>query len=62
MKRIAEDQTPLPSENFFVEIGPLGATSHAEEYHQNCIERIQAAAAIPRAEMGLFSRLRITTR
>ena len=48
------------SEKFFVEIGPLKNYYPAEEYHQNYLEKNpNGYCHIPRAEMELFSRLRI---
>ena len=48
------------SEKFFVEIGPLRNYYPAEEYHQNYLEKNpNGYCHIPRAEMELFSRLRI---
>lgn len=48
------------SEKFFVEIGPLKNFYPAEEYHQNYLEKNpNGYCHIPRAEMELFSRLRI---
>ena len=48
------------SEKFFVEIGPLKNFYPAEEYHQNYLEKNpNSYCHIPRAEMELFSRLRI---
>ena len=47
-------------EKFFVEIGPLKNYYPAEEYHQNYLEKNpNGYCHIPRAEMELFSRLRI---
>ena len=48
------------SEKFFVELGPLRNYYPAEEYHQNYLEKNpNGYCHIPRAEMELFSRLRI---
>ena len=48
------------SEKFFVELGPLKNYYPAEEYHQNYLEKNpNGYCHIPRAEMELFSRLRI---
>ena len=48
------------SEKFFVEIGPLKNYYPAEEYHQNYLEKNpNGYCHIPRAEMELFSGLRI---
>ena len=48
------------SEKFFVEIGPLKNYYPAEEYHQNYLEKNpNGYCHIPRAEMELFSQLRI---
>ncbi len=48
------------SESFFVEIGPLVNFYPAEEYHQNYLEKNPGGYChIPRAEIELFSRLRI---
>ena len=48
------------SKKFFVEIGPLQNYYPAEEYHQNYLEKNPGGYChIPRAEMELFSRLRI---
>ena len=59
VKRIAEIERGR-SEKFFVEIGPLKNYYPAEEYHQNYLEKNpNGYCHIPRAEMGLFSRLRI---
>ena len=59
MKRIAEIERGR-SEKFFVEIGPLKNYYPAEEYHQNYLEKNPGGYChIPRAEMELFSRLRI---
>ena len=49
------------SEKFFVEIGPLRNYYPAEEYHQNYLEKNpNGYCHIPRVEMELFSRLRVT--
>ena len=59
VKRIAEIERGR-SEKFFVEIGPLKNFYPAEEYHQNYLEKNpNGYCHIPRAEMELFSRLRI---
>ena len=59
VKRIAEIERDR-SEKFFVEIGPLKNYYPAEEYHQNYLEKNpNGYCHIPRAEMALFSRLRI---
>ena len=59
VKRIAEVERGR-SEKFFVEIGPLKNYYPAEEYHQNYLEKNpNGYCHIPRAEMELFSRLRI---
>ena len=59
VKRIAEIERGR-SEKFFVEIGPLENFYPAEEYHQNYLEKNpNGYCHIPRAEMELFSRLRI---
>ena len=59
VKRIAEIERGR-SEKFFVEIGPLENYYSAEEYHQNYLEKNpNGYCHIPRAEMELFSRLRI---
>ena len=59
VKRIAEIERGC-SEKFFVEIGPLKNFYPAEEYHQNYLEKNpNGYCHIPRAEMELFSRLRI---
>ena len=48
------------SGQFFVEIGPLKTYYPAEEYHQNYLEKNpNGYCHIPKAEMELFSRLRI---
>ncbi len=48
------------SENFFVEIGPLKNYYPAEEYHQDYLEKHpNGYCHIPKAEMELFSKLRI---
>ena len=48
------------SEKFFVEIAPLKNYYPAEEYHQNYLEKNpNGYCHIPRAEIELFSRLRI---
>ena len=59
VKRIAEIERGR-SEKFFVEIGPLKNYYPAEEYHQNYLEKNpNGYCHIPRAEMELFSKLRI---
>lgn len=59
VKRIAEIERGR-SEKFFVDIGPLKNFYPAEEYHQNYLEKNpNGYCHIPRAEMELFSRLRI---
>lgn len=59
VKRIAKIERGR-SEKFFVEIGPLKNFYPAEEYHQNYLEKNpNGYCHIPRAEMELFSRLRI---
>lgn len=59
VERIAEIERGR-SEKFFVEIGPLKNYYPAEEYHQNYLEKnLNGYCHIPRAEMELFSRLRI---
>ena len=59
VKRIAEIERGR-SEKFFVEIDPLKNYYPAEEYHQNYLEKNpNGYCHIPRAEMELFSRLRI---
>ena len=59
VERIAEIERGR-SEKFFVEIGPLKNYYPAEEYHQNYLEKNpNGYCHIPRAEMELFSRLRI---
>ena len=59
MERIAEIERGR-SEKFFVEIGPLKNYYPAEEYHQNYLEKNpNGYCHISRAEMELFSRLRI---
>ena len=59
VERIAEIERGR-SEKFFVEIGPLKNYYPAEEYHQNYLEKNpNGYCHIPRAEMELFSKLRI---
>ena len=59
VERIAEIERGR-SEKFFVEIGPLKNYYPAEEYHQNYLEKNpNGYCHIPRAEVELFSRLRI---
>lgn len=59
VERIAEIERGR-SEKFIVEIGPLKNYYPAEEYHQNYLEKNpNGYCHIPRAEVELFSRLRI---
>ena len=59
VERIAEMERGR-SEKFFVEIGPLKNYYPAEEYHQDYLEKNpNGYCHIPKAEMELFSRLRI---
>ena len=59
VERIAEIERGR-SEKFFVEIGPLKNYYPAEEYHQNYLEKNpNGYCHIPKAEMELFSKLRI---
>ena len=59
VERIAEIERGR-SEKFFVEIGPLLNYYPAEEYHQDYLEKNpNGYCHIPKAEMELFSRLRI---
>ena len=59
VERIAEIERGR-SEKFFVEIGPLKNYYPAEEYHQDYLEKNpKGYCHIPKAEMELFSRLRI---
>ena len=59
VERIAEIERGR-SEKFFVEIGPLKNYYPAEAYHQDYLEKNpNGYCHIPRAEMELFSRLRI---
>ena len=59
VERIAEIERGR-IEKFFVEIGPLKNYYPAEEYHQDYLEKNpNGYCHIPRAEMELFSRLRI---
>ena len=59
VERIAEIERGR-SEKFFVEIGPLKNYYPAEEYHQDYLEKNpNGYCHIPKAEMELFSRLRI---
>ena len=59
MERIAEIERGR-REKFFVEIGPLKNYYPAEEYHQDYLEKNpNGYCHIPKAEMELFSRLRI---
>ena len=59
VERIAEIERGR-SEKFFVEIGPLKNYYPAEEYHQDYLEKNpNGYCHIPRAEMELFSKLRI---
>ena len=59
VERIAEIERGR-SKKFFVEIGPLKNYYPAEEYHQDYLEKNpKGYCHIPKAEMELFSRLRI---
>ena len=59
VERIAELERGR-CEKFFVEIGPLKNYYPAEEYHQDYLERNpNGYCHIPKAEMELFSKLRI---
>ena len=59
VERIAEIERGR-REKFFVEIGPLKNYYPAEEYHQDYLEKNpNGYCHIPKAEMELFSRLRI---
>lgn len=59
VERIAEIERGH-NENFFVEIGPLRNYFPAEEYHQDYLEKDPGGYChIPKAEMELFSKLRI---
>lgn len=59
VERIADIERSR-SKKFFVEIGPLKNYYPAEEYHQDYLEKNpNGYCHIPRAEMELFSRLRI---
>ena len=59
VERIAEIERGR-SEKFFVEVGPLKNYYPAEEYHQDYLERNpNGYCHIPRAEIELFSKLRI---
>ena len=59
VERIAEIERGR-SKKFFVEIGPLKNYYPAEEYHQDYLEKNpNGYCHIPRAEMELFSKLRI---
>ena len=59
VERIADIERSR-SQAFFVEIGPLVNFYPAEEYHQDYLEKNPGGYChIPRAEMELFSRLRI---
>ena len=59
VERIAEIERSR-SKDFFVEIGPLINFYPAEEYHQNYLEKNPGGYChIPKAEIELFSKLRI---
>ena len=59
VERIAELERGR-SEKFFVEVGPLKNYYPAEEYHQDYLERNpNGYCHIPKAEIELFSKLRI---
>ena len=59
VERIAEIERGR-SEKFFVEIGPLKNYYPAEDYHQDYLEKNpDGYCHIPKAEMELFSKLRI---
>lgn len=59
VERIAEMERSR-SQAFFVEIGPLANFYPAEDYHQDYLEKNPGGYChIPRAEIELFSRLRI---